>query len=88
MPKLSNWSTIFSVLLIIGGLYTPILGSSENIGLLLLIGGISVITGIGLIIKRNRYYKKNKPVLDEIEKKKQHLLQLVRESQNLKNARY
>jgi len=86
MPKLSNWSTIFSILLIIGGLYTPILGSSENIGVFLLIGGISVITGIGLIIKRNNYYKKNKPVLDEIEKKKQHLLQLVRESQNLKNA--
>jgi HEAT repeat protein len=93
MPKLSNWSPIFSLLLIIGGLYgglyTLTHGSSENIGLYFLIGGISVITGFGLMIKRNRFYKKNcKPVLDEIEKKKQHLLQLVRESQNLKNARY
>jgi len=89
MPKLSNWSSLFSLLLIIGGLYTPALGSSENIGLFLLIGGILVLTGIGLMIKRNRFYKKNcKPVLDEIEKKNQYVQQLVRESQNLKNARY
>lgn len=87
LPKSQNLSPLVSVLLIIGGLYTPILGPSENIGILLLIGGVSVITGLALIVKRNRFYKINKPVLTEMENKKQRLLQLGREVQGLKNAK-
>ncbi len=83
MPEMPN--AILATLFFIGGVVIPFFSSSENIDLLLLIGGASVVFGIVLFRERNEFYKNSyKPKLDEIEKKREHLKQLIREKKKLK----
>ncbi|MCX6059864.1 MAG: J domain-containing protein [Chloroflexi bacterium] len=74
--EMPNWSLMFILLLIIGGIY--ILPLAINSSVFLMAGGISIIAGLGLLVKRDTFYRNNyKPMLDEIEKRKQHLYKIV-----------
>jgi curved DNA-binding protein CbpA len=82
LPKMPT--PIFGILFFIGGMFS-LGGSSENTGLFLFLSVISFIIGGILFSTRNRFYRENyKPIIDEVEKQKQRLQQLIRERHYLK----
>lgn len=71
-----NLSLLFTVYLIIGGVYILLLAESHHT--ILFAGGTFIAIGFVMMIKRyGLFYKSYKPVLDEIEKRKQHPYKLV-----------
>lgn len=86
LPKMPT--AIFGTLFIVGGYcggMLSLVGALENGGLFLFLSAISIIIGLKLHSNRNRFYRENyRPVIDEVEKRKQHLQQLVRERSRLK----
>ncbi len=87
LPKMPNPIFIFLFILAgsYGGLCLPSIIAPDNIGLFLFVGGVSIATGIALLVNRNKFYReKYKPIFDEINKRKQMLLHLIREKHYLK----
>ncbi len=71
-----NLSILFTVCLIIGGIYLLLL--AENHHTVLFVGGTCIAIGFVMMVKRYGFFNKNyKPVLDEIEERKQHPYRLV-----------
>ena len=89
MPRMSNLPPFIILFLAFAGIYYFLLTLFGNGIGYLFISGASFFIGHNILKNRNSFYKSNcKPIIDEIERRKQRIYKLVYEKQKLINTEY
>ncbi len=88
IPKPSTASAIFAVLFIGFGINPVIFGLLENDLLPFLLGLTLMLAGVGLLVRRNRFYDTHcRPLLQQVAKKRVELQQLQQAREQLLQTR-
>lgn len=84
IAKIYNRSALLVGVPILAGVYSLSFTGGENGGIVLTIGTALIVLGLGLIVRRKRFYAIIcGPLLQDVERGKMQLQQLKRERENL-----